>query len=344
MSYFAGLDVSLRSISICVVDSDGRIVSEQSIPFEIDEVVAFLNSVGGLISAVGFEAGVMSQHLFYGLLDAGFKTVCMEARQVAAALSAMRNKTDKNDARGIAQVLRSGWYSPVHIKSRDSHYDRALLTSRKTLLRKTIDLEQEIRGIFRAFGVRLPSQLGHHRFEETVRPIIEADDALAHALLPMLEAWKLLYETFRELDRRVKQKAGKDPVCLLLMTAPGVGHMTALSFKSAIDDPSRFKSSRNVGAHFGLTPRRLQSGEKDQTGHISRAGDKEVRAMLYSAANSILVRTSASSHLKSWGLRLVKKKGRRRATVALARKLAVILHRMWVDGSEFHLIGLEAKA
>ncbi len=344
MSYFVGLDVSLRSISICVIDRDGKIVTEKLVPFEIDELVTFLSSVGNPIDTIGFEAGVMSQHLYYGLVDAGFKTVCMETRQVAAALSAMRNKTDKNDARGIAQVLRSGWYSPVHIKSRESHYDRALLTSRRTLLRKTIDLEQEIRGLFKAFGIRLPAQLGQHRFEEAVRPVIESDSSLANALLPMLEAWKMLYETFKELDRRVKHKAGKDPVCLLLMTAPGVGHMTALSFKSAIDDPSRFKSSRNVGAHFGLTPRRFQSDEKDQTGHISRAGDKDVRAMLYSAANSILVRTSSSSHLKSWGLRLVKKRGRRRATVALARKLAVILHRMWADGTEFQMVGLEAKA
>tara|TARA_R110000787_G_scaffold280599_1_gene391403 strand:- start:2304 stop:3338 length:1035 start_codon:yes stop_codon:yes gene_type:complete len=341
MSYFAGLDVSLRSVSICVIDEDGKIAFERSVPFEIEDVVACLRSVDGIVEQVGFEAGVMSQYLYRGLETAGFDTICMEARQVAAALSAMRNKTDKNDARGIAQVLRSGWFSEVHIKSCDSHYDRALLTSRKTVLRKCIDLEQEVRGLMRAFGVRLPSTLSHRKFEETVLPIIEDDDRIAYALMPMIEAWRSLYASFLELDRRVKATARKDPICLLLMTAPGVGPMTALTFKAAVDDPSRFKSSRIVGAHFGLTPRRFQSGEKDQTGHISRAGDADVREALYSAANSLLMRTKTPSHLKTWGMRLVRSRGRRRATVALARKLAVILHRMWVDGKEFQLTGME---
>lgn len=343
MSYFVGLDVSLRSVSVCVIDGDGKIVRERTVDFEIEAVIACLRDAGP-VERVGFEAGVMSQHLFHGLQAAGFDVVCMEARQVAAALSAMRNKTDKNDARGIAQVLRSGWFSPVHIKSRSSHYDRALLTSRKTILRKCIDLEQEIRGLFRALGLRLPATLGHHRFEETVRPIIEADEGLAHALLPMLEAWRTLYNTFLELDRRVKAAARKDPVCLLLMTAPGVGPMTALAFKAAIDDPARFQSSRIVGAHFGLTPRRFQSGEKDNTGRISRAGDADVRAALYSAANSLLMRTKDTCALKTWGLRLMRTKGRRRATVALARKLAVILHRMWANGTEFRRNGSEVAA
>lgn len=273
MSYYAGLDVSLRSVSICLIDSDGKIVLERTVPFEIEDVVTCLKSTGGAVSQVGFEAGVMSQHLYHGLVTAGFKTVCMEARQVSAALSAMRNKTDKNDARGIAQVLRSGWFGEVHIKSRNSHYDRALLTSRKTIMRKCIDFELEVRGLFKAFGYRMPAQVRHHRFEETVRPIIEGDPKLAHALLPMLDAWRSIYETFLALDRRVRQAANKDPVCLLLMTAPGVGPIIALTFKADVDDPGRFKSSRTVGAHFGLTPRRFQSGEKDQTGHISRAGE-----------------------------------------------------------------------
>lgn len=210
--------MSLRSVSVCVIDSEGKIVRERTVEFEIEAVITCLRELG-TIERVGLEAGVISQHLFYALPAEGFHVVCMEARQVAAALSAMRNKTDKNDARGIAQVLRSGWFSPVHIKSRSSHYDRALPTSRKTVLRKCIDLEQEIRSLFRAFGVRPPATLGQHRFEEAVRPIIEADDGLAHALLPMLDAWRTLYNTFIELDRRVKTAARKDPVCLLLMTA-----------------------------------------------------------------------------------------------------------------------------
>lgn len=335
MKYFVGLDVALRSLAVCIIDADGKIVRERALACEVEEIVDCLHDFGHPVERVGFEAGTMSQHLFHRLEAKGFDVVCMEARQVAAALSAMRNKTDKNDARGIAQVVRSGWYSPVHMKSRESHYARALLVSRKTVLRKCIDLENEIRGLLKAFGIRLPATLGHHRFDSVVRPIIEADQGLTNALLPMLEARSVLLDTFHELDSRVKHQARKDPVCELLMTTPGVGAITALNFKAAIDDPTRFTSSRLVGAHFGLTPRRFQSGEMDNQGRISRAGDAEVRAALYSAANSLLTRTKASSSLKSWGLRLIKTKGRRRATVAVARKLAVILHRMWVDGEEF---------
>jgi len=244
-----------------------------------------------------------------------------------------RNKTDKNDARGIAQIVRSGWCQPVHMKSRESHYIRAMLTSRKAVLRKCVDLENEIRGLFKVFGIRLPKTLAHHRFDDTVRPIIEADEGLSFALLPMLEARAALYIRFREMDKRVKRVAAQDTVCSLLMTTPGVGAMTALHFKAAIDDPARFTSSRTVAAHFGLTPRRFQSGEMDNPGRISRAGDTDVRAALYSAANSLLTRTKHMSPLKSWGLRLVKRRGRKRGTVAVARKLAVILHRMWIDGT-----------
>ena len=259
----------------------------------------------------------------------------MEARQVYAALSAMRNKTDKNDARGIAQVLRAGWFNPIHVKSYDAHYDRALLTSRKAILRKCLDLEAEVRGLFKVFGVRLPSPLKRNRFDEAARVIIEDDERLAFALLPMLDARLMLYNTFLEMERRLRAITHKDPVCMRLLTAPGVGPVTALSFKAGVDDPTRFKSSRLVAAHFGLTPRRFQSGEMDNMGRISKAGDSTVRAALFSAANVLLMRSAKSCALKTWGMNLIRKKGRRRATVAVARKLAVILHRIWVDGTTF---------
>jgi transposase len=335
MRYFVGLDVALRSVALCVVDGDGEIVLERALACEVDEIVTCLTGFGHPIERIGFEAGTMSQTLFHGLQASGYDVVCMEARHVSAALSAMRNKTDRNDARGIAQVLRSGWYRPVHMKSLESHHVRTLLTSRKALLRRCIDLENEIRGLFKVFGIRLPPSVPHHRFAETVRPIIEADEALAYALLPMLDAQQVLLASYQELDRRVKLVARQDPICDLLMTAPGVGAVTALHFKAAIDDPSRFTSSRIVGAHFGLTPRRFQSGESDSQGRISKAGDGDVRSALYSAAHSLLTRSRIMSPLKAWGMHLIKTKGRRRATVAVARKLAVILHRMWMDGTPF---------
>jgi transposase len=341
--FYAALDVSLRSVAVCIIDQDGQVRLEQSVPSEVSDLIRCLGEFGEPIHQVGLEAGTLTQHLTYGLTEAGYDVVCMEARQVNAALSAMRNKTDKHDARGIAQILRSGWYSRVHVKSVESHYTRALLTCRKVMQRKCIDLENEIRGLLKVFGVKLPLRLSRGAFDVAVRDTIEADPALSHALLPMLQARQTLFDTFLELDRRVRKAAKEDAVCRRFMGVPGVGEITALSFKAAVDDPARFKSSRTVGAHFGLTPRRFQSGEKDNPGRISHAGDADVRATLYAAANAMLMRSITWSSLKAWGVRLMKTKGRRRAIVAVARKIAVVLHRMWVDGSDFRL-GSEAAA
>ena len=203
----------------------------------------------------------------------------------------MRNKTDKHDARGIAQLLRTGWYSRVHVKSMPSHHIRMLLSSRKAVLSKCIDLENEIRGLFKIFGIKLPPRLGHGAFDPAVRGIIEADQTLSHALLPMLDARLPLYQSFKVLNNRTRHLAYDDPICQRLMSAPGVGFITALTFKAGADDPTRFKQSRTVAAHFGLTPRRFQSGEIDIEGHISN--------------------------------------------IAVARKLAVVLHRMWIDDTQF---------
>jgi transposase len=335
MTYCAGLDVSLRSTHICVIDHQGELLAEGKTDSEVEDIVAFLEEVDVEITEVGLEAGTLTQYLTYGLQSAGFEVVCMEARQVNAALSAMRNKTDKNDARGIAQLLRCGWYSRVHVKSIKSHQVRALLSSRKAVLAKCIDLEQEIRGLFKVFGIKLPPRLGHGAFDPKVRPLIEADEALSHALLPMLDARLVLYRTFRELDNRTRHMANENPVCQRLMTAPGVGFVTALTFKAGVDDPTRFKRSRTVAAHFGLTPRRFQSGEIDFDGHISRAGDAGVRSTLYVAANAMMTRSSQWSPLKAWGMKLAKTRGHKRAVIAVARKLAVILHRMWIDETQF---------
>lgn len=335
MEYYAGLDVSLRSCAICVVDGKGTVRHERELPCEIGEIAGYLNALPVSIQRAGFESGTLSQHLFYGLKAEGFDVVCMEARQVSAALSAMRNKTDRNDVRGIAQILRTGWFSPVHMKSREAHGVRALLSTRKALLNKTIDLANEVRGLLKIFGIRLPKTVKHGSFDGVVRPMIEMDEVLAHAMLPLLDARLVLYQHFLELGRRVKRAASHDEVCMRLMTVPGVGPIAALTFKAAVDDPTRFKRSRTVAAHFGLTPRRYQSGEHDNPGRISKAGDRDVRATLYAAANALLMRTMAGSQIKSWGMRLMRTKGRRRAVVAVARKLAVLLHRMWADGTEF---------
>jgi transposase len=299
---------------------------------------------GQPIESVGLEAGTLTQYLTYGLLKAGFEVVCMEARQVKNALSAMRNKTDKNDARGIAQLLRTGWYQRVHVKSIESHHIRALLSSRRTVLQKCMDLENEVRGLLKIFGLKLPPRINRGGFDHHIRERSSGDEDLCHALIPLLEARQALYSTYLELDRRVKRRAREDVICQRFMTTPGVGPVTALTFKAAVDDPARFKRSRTVAAHFGLTPRRFQSGETDNLGHISKAGDRDVRTALYGAVNTLMTRTIGWSSLKAWGMNLMKTKGRRKAVVAVARKLAVILHRMWVDDEEFRWGAEGAKA
>jgi len=335
MVYYTALDVSLRSVSICIVDEAGAIQFEDKAVSEVDEIVSCLRGFSSEVRSVGFEAGTLTQYLSYGLQAAGYEVICMEARQVSAALAAQRNKTDRNDARGIAQILRSGWYSRVHVKSMESHLTRALLSSRKTVLKKCIDLENEVRGLIRLLGIKLPPRLNHGAFDEHIRQATEAYPLMADAVIPMLDARLVLYSTYLKLDSRVTAMARRDAVCQRLMTVPGVGAITALTFKAGVDDPTRFRHSRTVAAHFGLTPRRFQSGEVDNPGHISRAGDADVRSALYVAAHSLVTRSEKWTYLKAWGLRLSKTKGHRKAVIAVARKLAVILHRMWIDETDF---------
>lgn len=221
---------------------------------------------------------------------------------------------------------------------------RALLISREAVQRKCIDLANEIRGLFRIFGLRLPSRIDQAFFDEKVCPSIEADADLSNALLPLLDAGGVLFATYRELDRRVKRVARHDETRLRFMAIPGVGPIAALTYKAAVDDPKRFTSSRTVAAHFGLTPRRYQSGEMDNPGRISNAGDADVRSALYAAANAMMMRSVANSEIRRSGLRLMRRKGRRHAVVAVARKLAVVMHRMWVDNTEFRQRPLEGAA
>lgn len=301
-----------------MINNQGEFIAETKVDAEVTDVVAYFDGLDLDILSVGLEAGTMTQFLTYGLQSAGYEVVCMEARQVKAALSAMRNKTDKNDARGIAQLLRSGWYSPVHIKSMASHRIRLLLSSRKAVLSKCIDLENEIRGLFKVFGIKLPPKLSHGSFDPAVRDIIETDVTLSESLLPLLDVRLVLYHCFRELDNRTRHMAHADVVCQRLMSAPGVGFVTALTYKAGVDDPTRFKHSRTVAAHFDLTPRRFQSGEIDIEGHISRCGDRDVRNTLYTAANAMMTRSSKWSSLKAWGMQIAKTRGHRRAVIAAA--------------------------
>src|SRR4051812_35006981 len=342
MEHYAGIDVSLERSSVCVVDATGKIVREAKIASEPDALVRFFRELGLPLARVGLEAGPLSQWLHAGLTGAGFEAVLLETRHVKAALSAMIVKTDRKDARGIAQLLRMGWYRPVHRKSPPAQEVRALLVGRKLLQAKLLDVELGIRGLLRGFGLKL-GEVSKGRFAARVRGLVAGQPTLERVIEPMLRARDALRGEYLVLHRAVLAIVREDAVCRRLMSVPGVGALVAVTFASAVDDPARFRRSRDVGAHFGLTPKKYQSGETDVTGGIGKVGDAMVRAALYEAANVMLTRAGRFSTLKRWALEVAKRRGARRAKVALARKLATVLHRLWVDGSEFRF-GKEAAA
>lgn len=334
MEYYAGIDVSLEQSSVCVVDSTGKIVRETKVASEPEGLLQHFADLGLPVARIGLEAGPLSQWLREGLVEAGFDVVLLETRHVKAALSAMTVKTDRKDARGIAQLLRMGWYRPVHAKSADAQAVRALLVGRKLLQAKLLDVELSIRGILRGYGLKV-GEVSRGRFEARIRELIEGHDMLETVIGAMLEARAALWNEFTRLHRTMLKIARADPVCQRLMSAPGVGALVSLTYRSAVDEPGRFAKSRTVGAYFGLTPKKYQSGETDIDGGISRVGDAMVRTALYEAAHIMLTRASRFSTLKRWAMDVAKRRGMKRAKVALARKLATVLHRMWVDATAF---------
>ena len=334
MDYYAGIDVSLEQSSVCVVDASGKIVREAKVASEPEALVDFFRQLGLPVVRIGLEAGPLSQWLHAGLSAAGFEAVLLETRHVKAALSAMVVKTDRKDARGIAQLLRMGWFRTVHRKSADAQEVRALLVGRKLLQSKLRDVEFSIRGILRGFGLKV-GEVSKGRFAARVEELIAGHMMLEAVIGAMLTARAGLHSEFMRLHRQMLAIVRTDEVCRRLMTVPGVGALVAVTFKVTVDDPGRFTASKAVGAHFGLTPKKYQSGETEITGGISKVGDAMVRMALYEAANVLLSRTTRFSTLKRWALEVARRRGVKRAKVALARKLASVLHRMWIDGSEF---------
>lgn len=334
MEHYAGLDVSLELTSVCVVDAQGGIVFETKVPSEPEALIRYFGTLKLSITRIALEAGPLSQWIHAGLVGAGFETVLLETRHVKAALAAMTVKTDRRDARGIAQLLRLGWYRPVHAKSVGAQEVRSLLTARKLMQAKLLDVECSIRGVLRGFGLKV-GPISRGRFAMRVSELVDGQPILETVIGAMLTARSALETEFKRLHRALLGIVRDDPVCHQLMSVPGVGGIVAITFKSGIDDPARFKRSRDVRPHFGLTPKKYQSGELDVTGSITKVGDRMVRTALYEAASVMLTRTVRFSGLKAWGMAVAKRRGTRKARVALARKLGVILHRMWVDGSYF---------
>ena len=336
MDHYAGIDVSLEYSSVCVVDASGKIVREGKALSEPAALIAWFGSLGFGLARIGLEAGPLSQWLYAAMKDAGLAVELLETRHVRDAFKAMPVKSDRNDARGIAQLMRLGWFRPVHCKSMAAQETRAMLTARKLVQSKLFDVEMSLRGLLRGFGLKV-GPTTPKRFEGRIKELVTGHPNLQVIADALLAVRAVLLREFGGFEKRVRSMARANAQAELLMSTPAVGPIVALTYASAIDDPARFTSSKKAGSHFGLTPRRYQSGETDYTGRISKIGDAAVREALYQAAHVMLTKpVKGCAELKSWAMRIARRAGARKAKVALARKLAVIMHRMLADGKPFN--------
>jgi transposase len=336
MEHYAGIDVSLECSSVCVVDASGKIVREGKVASEPEALVDYFGSLRLPVVRIGLEAGPLSQWLYAAMQQAGLAVELLETRHVRDAFKAMPVKSDRNDARGIAQLMRLGWFRPVHCKSLAAQELRAMLTARKLVQSKLRDVENHLRGILRGFGLKVGKTTARS-FAVRIRELVAGQANLETIAQALLAVHVVLLREFNGFEKRVRMMAREHVKARLLMTTPAVGPIVALTYAGAIDDPARFKSSKQTGAHFGLTPKKYQSGQTDVTGRISKIGDAAVREALYQAAHVMLTKpVKGCSELKSWAMRIARRAGMRKAKVALARKLAVVMHRMLADDKPFN--------
>jgi transposase len=336
MQHYAGIDVSLECSSVCVVDASGKIVREGKVASEPEALIAWFGTLGLALERIGLEAGPLSQWLYAAMKRAGLSVELLETRHVRDAFKAMPVKSDRNDARGIAQLMRLGWFRPVHCKSIGAQETRAVLTARKLVQAKLLDVENSLRGILRGFGLKV-GKTTVRGFAGRIEELVAGHPSLQAIAQALLAVRAVLLREFNGFERRVRAMARSDAKARLLMSTPSVGPIVALTYAAAIDDPERFKSSKQAGSHFGLTPKKHQSGETDRSGRISKIGDAAVREALYQAAHIMLTKAvKGCSELKSWAMRIARRAGMSKAKVALARKLAVIMHRMLADGAAFN--------
>lgn len=335
MKYYCGLDVSLNNTAACIVNQDGQVIREGEVPTEPAAIDQWLKSAGLPMERVGLEAGGLTPWLCHELLAADWPAICIETRHAKAAMKAQQVKTDRNDARGIAHIMRTGWFREVHVKSHQSQKLRVLLGNRRCLLDKRMDIDSHIRGTLKVFGHKV-GKVTRATYEQRIRELIGDDAELQVYIFPMLEVRRQLVLQYNALEKIILDCVKKDQICGLFMTIPGIGPLTALAFKTFVDRPERFRHSKAVGAAVGLTPRKYASGEVDYDGHITKCGDTFLRSHLFEAAKSMLSRGKPND-LKAWGLRLAKRSSKKKACVAVARRLAVIMHAMWRDGTVFEL-------
>jgi transposase len=344
MDHYAGIDVSLECSSVCVVGAGGKIVREAKVASEPEALTGWFGSLGFELARIGLEAGPLSQWLYAAMKQAGLAVELLETRHVSHAFKAMPVKSDRNDARNIAQLMRLGWFRPVHCKSMDAQEVRAMLTARKLVQSKLLDVENSLRGILRGFGLKI-GKATRTSFASRTEELVQGHPNLQEIGRALLQVRAVLLAEFNNFEKRVRATSRLHTQARLLMSTPAVGPIVSLTFASAIDDPSRFTSSKRAGPLFGLTPKKYQSGETDYTGRISKLGDASAREALYEAAHIMLTKPiKGCSALKSWAMRIARRAGINKAKVALARKLAVIMLRMLKDNAPFNPAAKSAAA
>jgi len=338
MKIFAALDVSDKSTHVCVVDGDGVVVWRGVCATDPAVLAMTLERHAPGLERVVLETGPLSAFLYHGLIERGVPAVCICARHAKGALSVRVNKSDVHDAEGLAQLARTGWFKAVHIKDSATHLDRAQLKVREQLIRARLAMGNQLRGLLKLFGLRMGKVTTPAKRAERLNALFAQKPELRPVFAPLVAGLEALDAQIAVSTRSLKARAEADPVCRRLMSVPSVGPIIALSYKSSIEDPGRFRRSEDAGAYAGLVPRRSQSGERDYNGRISKAGDPMLRSALYEAANNLLCRVKRPSPLQTWGKALAATKGAKRARVAVARKLAILLHRLWQSDTDFRWV------
>lgn len=336
MKYYTGLDVSLKTTFISVIDNKQNIVMEGEVATDADVIFSFLSKNNIRHEKIGIESGQLSISLCKQLRAKGLDVTCVDSRHMAAALAARINKNDKNDARGIAKMMRAGLYKEVLVKSDESCQMKIAIGSRKQLVNTKRQVMGTVRGLLKIHGVKINSNVNIGKFILAVeRAIKKLDEMSKLSLSPLLRTLEIIEEAKSKVDELITKFCKDDLDCKRLMTIPGVGVITAATYTTALDDLGRFEESKTVGAYFGLTPRQYASGEINRHGSISKMGHKETRTILYEAAQSLLVVSKQQNKIKTWGLKIAKKRGMKKAIVAVARKLSVVMHRMLQTETDF---------
>jgi len=335
MTIYAGLDVSDKATHVCLVDAEGGVVRRDVVASDPDMLAKWLKRHAPGLARVVLETGPLSTFLYHGLAERDVPVICICARHAKGVLSARVNKSDVHDAEGLAQLARTGWFKAVHMKAGATHIDRAALKIRAQLVTAKNACANQLRGMLKLFGLRMGTVTTPNKRRERLEALFGQRPDLREVFAPLIAMIEAAEAELARSSQLLATRADADPVAARLMTVPGVGPVAALTFKSSIEDPARFERSSSAGAYAGLVPRRSQSGERDTKGHISKAGDPMLRSALYEAANSILIRLKRDCALKRWGLKLAEAKGLKRARVAVARKLAALLHSIWRSQTVF---------